>query len=402
MSRPLKILQCVGDIDPAMGGSVEAARQLSLALAALGHSPALVTLRRPQAEWIESWSGACHCAGPANTRYLYSSRLPGWVKAHAADYDAVLIHGLWRYTSVGVWRGLRRIGIPYFVFPHGMLDPYCRRANPGKHLQKVVCWLAAERRVLRDARAVFFACERERVQARRTFHPYACREKVVGLGISPPPAPGTAPSALFTRFPELMGKRVVLYLGRLHPKKGCDLLLQAFARLAHLDRRLHLAIAGPDEGGWQAGLQKLAQRCAIAARVTWTGPLYGDLKWDAMRAAEVFALPSHGENFGIAVAEALGCGLPVLISNQVSISPDVEADGAGLVAPDDLAGSTATLERWLALPDERREAMRVHARRCFVARYGSSRFATGVLDTVVCELAAGGRAWPAEVPLDAA
>ena len=80
MSRPLKILQCVGDIDPAMGGSVEAARQLSLALARLGHAPELVTLRQPQPEWLASWSGPVHCAGPANTRYLYSSRLPAWVK----------------------------------------------------------------------------------------------------------------------------------------------------------------------------------------------------------------------------------------------------------------------------------------------------------------------------------
>jgi glycosyltransferase involved in cell wall biosynthesis len=134
---------------------------------------------------------------------------------------------------------------------------------------------------------------------------------------------------------------------------------------------------------------------AIGSRVTWTGPLYGDIKWDAMRAAEVFALPSHAENFGIAVAEALSCGLPVLISNQVSISPDVEADGAGLVGPDDLAGSTATLERWLALPDGTREAMRSRARRSFVERYESSRFAAGVLDTVVSEL---GR--PAEVHSD--
>src|SRR5579862_197938 len=352
MMRPLRILQCVGDIDPAMGGSVEAARQLSVALARLGHAPELVTLRPARPEWTANWSGTSHCAGPADTRYLYSSRLPAWVREHAAGYDAVLIHGLWRYTSVGVWRGLRQSGVPYFVFPHGMLDPYFRRACPGKHLQKLACWLAAERFVLRDARAVFFACERERVLARGTFRPYACREKVVGLGISPPPPPGATRSTLFARFPELLGKRVVLFLGRLHPKKGCDLLVQAFSRVANLDRRLHLVMAGPDQGGWQARLQAVAQGCAIASRVTWTGPLYGDGKWEAMRAAEVFALPSHAENFGIAVAEALGCGLPVLISSQVSIAPDVEADGAGLVAPDDLAGSTATLARWLELPEE--------------------------------------------------
>ncbi len=126
----------MGDIDPALGGSVEAARQLSIALHQLGHGVELVTLRRPQPQWTAEWPGAVHCAGPASTRYLYSRRLSGWIAERAAQFDGIVIHGLWRYTSAGAWRGLRGCAVPYFVFPHGMLDPWFEKAYPRKHAKK--------------------------------------------------------------------------------------------------------------------------------------------------------------------------------------------------------------------------------------------------------------------------
>ena len=371
----MKILQCVGDIDPALGGSVEAARQLAIALDRLGHAADLVTLRQPQANWASGWPGAVYSAGPASTRYLYSPRLHGWIAQHATKYDAVVIHGLWRYTSVGVWRGLRGHKVPYFVFPHGMLDPYFRRAFPAKHLQKAACWLAAERRVLRDARAVLFTCEEERLRARRTFWSYACRERVVGLGIARPAGDPEAEKAeFFARFPQLAGTRVALFLARLHPKKGVDLLIRAFARVAAADPRLRLVIAGPDECGWKAELEQLTARLAISSRVVWAGPLYGKLKQGALSAAEVLALPSHTENFGISVVEAMACGVPVLISNQVNIWREIESDGAGLAAPADVEGMTALFERWLSIPAASRYRMGINAVRSFARRFELEHF----------------------------
>src|SRR5579872_2229101 len=126
---------------------------------------------------------------------------------------------------------------------------------------------------------------------------------------------------------------------------------QAFARVAGRDPIVHLVIAGPDECGWQAELERLAAQLAIAHRITFTGPLYGDLKWGALRAAEAIALPSHIENFGITVAEALACGIPALVSKGVNIWREIEADGAGLVADAGLESTVSVLERWLAMPD---------------------------------------------------
>ena len=372
----MRILQCVGDIDPALGGSVEAARQLSHALGHLGHRPELVTLRPPREEWSAAWSGAVHCAGPASTRYLYSPRFADWVSAHGSNYDAIVIHGLWRYTSVGAWRGLYGRGIPYFVFAHGMLDPYFRHAYPWKHAQKKICWLAAESRVVRDAQGVLFTCEEERLRARATFRPYQCRERVVGLGIARPTGDSAKQrQAFLDAYPRLCGTRIILFLGRIHPKKGCDLLIEAFARVAHRDPLLQLVIAGPDECGWQTDLVRLAAKMGVGPRVTFAGPLYGELKWGALHSAEVLALPSHAENFGLSVVEALACGVPALISNEVNIWREIDADGAGLVANADSNGTAGLLDRWLDLPVGARQQMREHALRSFAKRFELEHFA---------------------------
>src|SRR5690606_1054302 len=111
----------------------------------------------------------------------------------------------------------------------------------------------------------------------------------------------------------------------------------------------HLVIAGPDSNGLADSLKKLAYSLGVDERITWTGMLYGDDKWAAISAADVFCLPSHHENFGVVVAEALACGKPVLISNKVNIWREVAADKAGFVAEDSIEGTTANLERWLAM-----------------------------------------------------
>jgi glycosyltransferase involved in cell wall biosynthesis len=173
---------------------------------------------------------------------------------------------------------------------------------------------------------------------------------VVGYGTSAPPGNAEQQREQFlSRFPQLRGQRILLFLSRIHPKKGVDLLLEAFAAVASADPRLQLVIAGPDQVGWQAQLQQRATALGIADRITWPGMLSGDLKWGAFRTAELFCLPSHQENFGIVVAEALACGLPVAIAEPVNISSEVAGAYAGLVHADTATGTTGALRQWLTL-----------------------------------------------------
>jgi glycosyltransferase involved in cell wall biosynthesis len=366
----MKILHIIASINPKGGGPIEGVRQVGMKRIEMGHSISVLTLDDPASPFIEDYPFKVHAIGPSIGSYRYNSRLVPWLEENVDRYDIVIINGLWQYHGFGAWRVLHRMKIPYFVFCHGMLDPWFKHTYPLKHLKKWLYWPWAEYRLLRDARAVFFTCEEERILARQSFWLYKVREQVVTYGTKTPPSDGVAlADTFYTQYPALREKRVFLFLSRIQEKKGCDLTIEAFAEVASHDANLHLVIAGPSQHNYQEKLQALAQRLGIADRITWTGMLQGDMKWGAFYASEAYVLSSHQENFGIAVAEALGCGVPVLISDKVNIWREIEADGAGIVNPDTLAGTKESLKRWLALDETARQQMGANAKRCFEERF---------------------------------
>ena len=379
----MRILRVIHSTDRRNGGPIEGAIQVTKVLAEMGHVTEMASLDAPDAPWFPELPFPVHPFGPAKSEYGYSGGLIPWLRRNAGRYDHVIVHGVWQFHSLAVRQALHGQDTPYVVYTHGMLDPWFKQAYPLKHLKKSLYWPWAESRVLRDAQAVLFTTEEERLLARQSFQPYRCREIVVSYGTGNPPGdPAVQRELFFQSFPDLRGKRLILFLSRLHVKKGCDLLLDAFAGVAGQDPDLRLVMAGPDNYGLQASLEASARDKGIADRISWPGMLSGDLKWGAFHAAEVFALPSHQENFGIAVAEALACGVPVLISDKVNIWREVEADGAGLVAPDDSAGTARLLGQWLALTGEERQAMRGSALRCFESRFEIHRAAESLIETL--------------------
>jgi glycosyltransferase involved in cell wall biosynthesis len=365
----LKVLHVIRSVDPKGGGPIEGVRQYGSRLLEMGHSVEVVSLDDPAADFVAAFPLKVHALGPAKNKYGYNRGLVSWLKARARSYDRVIVNGLWQYHSFAAWRAISSSGTPYFVFTHGMLDPWFKTHYPLKHLKKMLYW-PAEYRVLRDAEAVLFTSDEERLLARQSFKPYRAREQVVAYGTAPPPPDGALLRAKFlARHPELHDRRIILFLSRIHEKKGCDLLIEAFAEVACSDAQYHLVIAGPDQTRWVPQLQDLAIKLGVAGRISWLGMVRGEEKWSAFYSAEVFALPSHQENFGIAVAEALGCGLPVLISNKVNIWREVHAANAGLVAPDSLAGTKQLLREWLNRTPQQRFEMGEAAKRLFASRF---------------------------------
>jgi glycosyltransferase involved in cell wall biosynthesis len=358
---------------------MEAVRQLSMQLQSQGHRVEVACLDAPGAAFLEHYPLRVHALGPAILGYRYSRRLGPWLRSHAQDYDAVIVNGMWQHCGLAAWRALAGSGTPYYVYTHGMLDPWFKRRYPLKHLKKWLYWPWAEYRVLRDARAVIFTCAEERLQARQSFWLYRCTETVAALGTTPLSPQQANTGALFLRaYPKLQNKRLLLFLGRIHEKKGCDMLIEAFASIAALDRQLCLVMCGPDHDHLSERLRRRCVELGIADRVEWTGMLEGDLKWGAFLSAELFVLPSHQENFGIAVIEALACGTPVLISNKVNIWREIAADKAGIVGNDTVEATAEGLRHWLTLPPSERLAMAGAARRCFAQRY--------MIDTVARDL----------------
>ena len=366
----MRILRSIHSVNPSGGGPIEGIKQVARIHQAAGHGTEIVSLDGPDDAWVRDCPVKVHAMGPGRTGYGYSGRLVPWLSEHRKDYDAVIVSGLWQYSGFGVWRALRGTDTPYFVFPHGMLDPWFKRAYPRKHLKKWLYWPWADYRMLRDARAVLFTSEEERRAARESFWLYRCTEVVVNYGIAGPTGDADAQTqAVLRHFPELTGKRILLFLSRIQEKKGCDLLIHAFAKVASRDPTLRLVLAGPDQTGWATELRALAEKLGIADRIVWTGMVAGDLKWGMLRLAEAFVLPSHQENFGIAVAEALACGTPVLISNKVNIWREIEQDHAGFVDEDDLPGTARLLEKWLGTSPEEKARMRTNAGQCFQSRF---------------------------------
>ena len=385
----MKILHVISSIDPRGGGPIEGIKQLIKPMCDNGIYVDIVSSDLPDAYGLADFKVYSSSAtkiftiGPSYLKYRYNPRLIPWLRLNAHNYDAVIVNGIWQYHSFAVRQALAGTSIPYYVFTHGMLDPWFKYTYPLKHLKKWLYWPSAEYRVLRDARRVIFTCEDEKLLARNSFWLYKVNESVTAYGVSNPPSNGDELANKFlVHFPQLQGKRIALYLSRIHEKKGCDLLIEAFAKVASQDYCLHLVMAGPDQCGWVTQLKAQAEKLGVAHRITWPGMLQGDMKWGAFYAAEVFCLPSHQENFGIVVAEALACGKLVLISNKVNIWREIEEYGGGLVANDTLSGTVYLLQQWLNMSEEQIEATKVKALLCFQNCFHVQKAADRLLEII--------------------
>jgi len=390
--RPsLHILHIISSLSPAAGGPPEAVRQLVRAYLDVGAGIEVVCLDPPGAAYLAGIPCPVHALGQSYLgRYSLSPRLWHWLHVHAGRFDGIVMNGIWTFPGVAARFAARRARRPYGIFIHGALDPWFNRTYPLKHVKKLMYW-PVQYAVLRDAQAVFFTTDSERDLALTSFRPNQWNSVVVPYGINDPEAAGPDPArqveALLSLLPGLRGRRYLLFMARIHEKKGTDLLIEAFAGIAASIPDVDLVIAGPDQKGLQGRLQQQAEQLKIAGRVHWPGMLSGDPKWGALRACDAFILPSHQENFGIAVVEALAVGRPVLISDQVNIWADIEADGSGLVEPDTLDGTVSLLRRWFDLPPAECDAMAARARPCFVRRYAMNRQSMALVslaDLVVC------------------
>jgi len=378
----MKILHLIHSVNPAGGGPIEGIKQLAAACIKLKCEIEVASLDRPDSPRLKDFPLKIHALGPSYSSYGYCPKLIPWLKEHCHEYTFIVVNGLWQYHGFAAWRVLRKSGIPYFVFTHGMLDPWFKETYPLKHLKKWLYWPWAEYRVLHDAAAVLFTCTEEMLLARQSFWLYRCNEKVVNYGTAG--WDGDAENqkkAFLEKFPQLQGKRLILFLGRVHEKKGGNLLMEEFHRFVSdtPGSNFQLVMAGPSNNPYGEKLKKMVHSLGIEDRVTWTEMVEGDVKWGAFQAAEVFILPSHQENFGISVAESLSASLPVLISNKVNIWREIDEENAGLVENDDSEGTYALLKRWNTLSEEERQTMREKARHCFLENFEIMRAAKNLV-----------------------
>ncbi|NEU10252.1 glycosyltransferase [Flavihumibacter sp. R14] len=379
----MKLLHVITSMDPLTGGPCQGIRNSNQALSDFGVHREVVSLDSPSASFLGQDLFPIHAIGPVNGTWKYSRQLIPWLLDNFARFDVVVVNGLWQYHAFAVQRALKLYKsktkpgkrVPkLFIMPHGMLDPYFQLAKSRrlKAIRNWFYWHLIEKRVIREADGVLFTCLEELQLARLTFKGYKPRRELnVGYGIESPPAFfDLMKSEFLKKIPSLRNKRYFLFLSRIHEKKGVDLLIKAYTGFIKLNPELSLpklVIAGPGLDTEYGRSMKLlaSDSTASGADIFFPGMLSGDSKWGAMYGCEAFVLPSHQENFGIAVAEALACSKPVLISNQVNIWREIKDTGGGIVAEDTLEGTEMLLQSWMCLDAIERKEMSVKARKSY-------------------------------------
>ncbi|WP_224999700.1 glycosyltransferase [Cesiribacter sp. SM1] len=367
----MKMLRVIANMTPTSGGPCQGLRNSIPELKKLGVDNEVVSLDDPAAPYLNGDEFPVHALGLGTGPWYYNPKLVPWLLNNFARFDAVIVHGLWLYPSYAVLQAIELFRkqaeaqkqnagkIPrFFIMPHGMLDPYFQKSPDRKikALRNIVYWKLIEGKVVNKADALLFTCEEELQLAREPFKPYSPKQEInVGYGVAAPPAYTQAMKAAFIqKHPELAHEPYILFLSRIHEKKGVNLLISAYATLLgemykQQQKIPKLVIAGPGlDTTYGKKMQLLASRTSLLQNsIFFTGMLQGDAKWGAFYGSDVFVLPSHQENFGIAVVEAMACGKPVLISNQVNIWREIMAGGGGMVAPDSLEGTVDMLSKWI-------------------------------------------------------
>jgi len=358
------VLHLITTMDPAKGGVCRAVCNMAKGLHALGVDNEVASLDPDGLEKEAGASFSLHALGPASGPWQRSPKLIPWLLENLPRIDVVILHGLWLYHGYALRKAMRHLrqsrggsSVPkVLIMPHGMLDPYFQR-DPERRLKAIrnrIYWELVERSLVNEADGLLFTCDEERRLAAESFPRYRPRQTfVVGLGVEePPPFIERMRHQFSSKCPDLGDRKYLLFISRIHPKKGVDLLIKAYAALLKdagdgLETMPALVIAGPGvETPYGASMLALAAETCPAGTVHWPGMLSGDSKWGAFHGCEAFVLSSHQENFGIAVVEALACGKPAMISRQVNIWKEIEQGGGGISAEDTLQGTTLLLNTW--------------------------------------------------------
>lgn len=386
----MKILHVVATMDPKQGGVSEAIRNSIPVQNRLGVETEVLCFDSPKAEFLQREKLDIHPLGPAKGPYAFCKKLTPWLRKNIKRFDVLIIHGLWLHNSFGTynfWKGYRKehgIGPKLLVMPHGMLDPYFQKSRKRrlKAIRNWFFWKLIEQKVVNGSDGLLFTCSEEMNLAQKTFYPYKPKAAVtVGLGIkNPPDNCKSFSSEFFQKYPTLQNRRYWLYLSRIHPKKGVDNLLKAYKEIKAENQEIpDLIIAGP---GLDTSFGRDILKNSKGLPVYFPGMLEGPAKWGAFYNAEAFVLPSHQENFGIAVVEAMACGKPVLITNKVNIYREIESGQAGLVAEDTREGTYWLLKEWLNMHESRRSALAANARQLFENKFSGDQAAQRMVSSL--------------------
>jgi glycosyltransferase involved in cell wall biosynthesis len=350
----IRVLHVIPSVSPGDGGPSKAIALMERALGAAG--VAVTTLATdhggdfPIGASLPSPQGATRVyARKWINPYKVAPGLPTQLGRLLGSHDVVHIHALFSFApTVAAWMA-SRAGVPYIVRPLGTLSSYGVKMR--RRRLKQVSLDLIESRILRNAAAVHFTSKSECEEAQSLGLSF--RGVVIPLGVAREPTGSAA--ILRATYPGLSGRRIVLFLSRLDPKKNIEGLIDAMALSSTLKRSTMLLIAGGGVPAYVDSLKARAERLGVANHIIWLGHVESTQKSAALATADVFVLPSFSENFGIAAVEAMLAGLPCVLGQGVAIATEVACAGAGLIVTPDPPAIAEALERTLGNDNARHE-----------------------------------------------
>jgi glycosyltransferase involved in cell wall biosynthesis len=279
--------------------------------------------------------------------FKYSRPLSSWLSSNIEQFDVAHIHAVFNHSSIAAAHVCRRAGVPYVVRPLGTLEPW---SMTQKSIRKRVFWQISGKGMLRRAAAIHYTTQAEKLSTERLLG--LNHGKVIALGIEANSATSVTDAKLEQHFPELANKPYALVMSRLHPKKGLDVLLDAFLSLVQVQKFAHwrLVIAGDGPADHVLKLKAIA---GSSSQIHFTGWLDGEKKDAVLGRASLLVLPSHQENFGLCVMEALSRSVPVLVSPHVNLAEKIVLANAGWIATVDKDALMSRLAEALSDDDER-------------------------------------------------
>ena len=327
----IKILRIIHTLDPAHGGPQNAIIDNSLSLIKNGISVDILTSDIRNYHFKKIKNLRIINKGPSLNDYGLNFRLFYWLLKNKKEYSFILIHGIWQFYTLAARILFKN---KYFVFIHGQLDPFFS-LNLIKKIKKKLYWFLIERGNLISSKSLLLTSDLEKKLITKTYVDTNMLNKVViNYGITKPNFnKKTVLEVFYKKFPKLKNKKFLLFLGRFHEKKGCDVLIKALKKIKNKNISINVLLAGPDNQ-YKNDLKSIVKKLELNNEIFWSDIISKDLKWGAITASKGMVLSSHGENFGVSLAESLCCGKPVLSTYKVNIYPKIMEYKCGLISKD--------------------------------------------------------------------
>jgi glycosyltransferase involved in cell wall biosynthesis len=331
MRKKIKVLRIIGTIDPARGGPSKTVIESSIVLNRKGFKVDILTANKKGSNFFKSKEiRVINKGSMLNNEYGLSLSLFLWLLRNRNEYDYFIIHGVWRFYTLAARILLKK---KYYVFIHGQLDPFFSE-DFFKRILKQIYWVCFEKKNLLCANSILLTSEGEKQSLKKTFvNTDGIKKTILRYGIIKPKInKKLILKKFYKKFPNFKNKNFYLFLGRFHEKKGCEILIESVKKMGkHF--KSSILLAGPMTGApYEKKIKNLIQKYKLQEKIILSDMLSGDLKWGSIQASKAMVLSSHGENFGISLAESLCLGKPVLTTDKVNIFKEILNFNAGYVA----------------------------------------------------------------------